>query len=141
MIRKTAWTALVGGVATLLLAPAAAWFLDSRHGLDVQMITPLDGGLVALNKAGWFRGEDVVQVYGIANGGRIRIVFPESSRIIVPEEDPALLLYTVDKQKGENPLQARTLWFFSKWFMIGGGAAALAGLAGVKLLGTGRPAA
>ena len=73
-----------------------------------------------MNKILWRKGESIAEIYGIPSNEKIRIAFPEESKIIVPEEDPSLTLYRVNKQKGENPLQTKTLWTFLP-FIEGGG--------------------
>jgi hypothetical protein len=44
-------------------------------------------------------------------------------KFVHPEELPSLTLLPVDKQKGENPLQVKTVYFFAHRMMIGGVAA------------------
>ncbi len=134
MIRKLAGAVLLGGAALAVLAPAAAALLAST-AREVQMISPLDPSVVELNRAMWSKGEPVVALYGSPVGARLSIVFVRAENLVVPPEDPSLVLYKVDKQKGENPLQVRTLWFFATWIAAGGAAAALAGLAVRKFSG------
>ena len=69
----------------------------------------------------WKKGEPIVDIYGTPTTQPMRIIFAEQSRIIVPEEDRSLTLYTVNKQSGENPLQTKTLWFFAQIIIIAGG--------------------
>jgi hypothetical protein len=112
--------ALVLGVAGLVLAPAAALILPAAFGRTVQIVaTPNEPEIVEVNRAMWSKGEPVAPIYGTPIGKPMRIVFPDMSRLIVPAEDPSLTLYTVDKSKNQNPLQAQTLWFFAKFGMIG----------------------
>jgi len=50
------------------------------------------------------------------------LVLFEQTGLIRPPQDPKLALLPVDKQQGENPLQAKTVWFVAKWASIGSGA-------------------
>ena len=121
--------AMGSGVALAILAPLAGAAMSAVWGREVILISPHDPGVIELEKISWTQGEPVVDLYGIQNGGVTRVIFPDPDRIIVPEEDPSLTLLKVDKQAGENPLQAQTVWFFVKWLVIGGLAAAAAAFA------------
>jgi hypothetical protein len=100
-----------GGLLGLLLAAVLVWGL----GKDVVLITPHDPSSVEVNKALYVPGESVADIYGIPASRPVRVIAPGSDRLIRPEEDPGLLLMTVDKQAGENPLQAQTVWFFARF--------------------------
>jgi hypothetical protein len=100
-----------GGVLALLAAAVLVWGL----GKDVTLITPHDASSVEVNKALFSPGDPVAEIYGNPVSQPVKVILPSSDRLIRPEEDPDLLLMTVDKQKGENPLQAQTVWFFSKF--------------------------
>lgn len=120
--------ALVLGVAGLVLAPAAALMVPAAFGRTVQLLTtPNAPEIVEVNRALWSKGEPVAPIYGTPIGKPMRVVFPDKSRLIVPPEDPSLSLYTVDKSKNQNPLQAQTLWFFAKFAMMGSAIMAGAG--------------
>ena len=132
--------AMGSGVALAILSPLAGAAMSAVWGREVILISPHDPGVIELEKISWVQGEPVVDLYGIQNGGVTRVIFSDPDRIIVPEEDPSLILLKVDKQAGENPLQAQTVWFFVKWLVIGGLAAAAAafGLRQVLRLRSGR---
>jgi hypothetical protein len=53
---------------------------------------------------------------------RTRVLFPRAERLLVPPEDPALTLLKIDKQAGDNPLQAVTVAFFARQFALGAAA-------------------
>ncbi|MBI3097629.1 MAG: hypothetical protein HYY93_05190 [Planctomycetes bacterium] len=130
MKHRIALFAVALGAGAAVLAPASAAALSWGWGREVVMISPHASEAVELNRALWTRGEPVAPVYGIPSAGPVRVVFAEAGRVIVPAEDPGLTLYTVDKQGGENPLQAQTLWFFARLVSVAG-----AGLALMAVLG------
>jgi hypothetical protein len=100
-----------GGILVLLVGAVLVWGL----GKEVTLITPHDPSAVEVNKALFTPGDSVADLYGIPSSEPLRVVLPKPDRLIRPDEDPDLLLLSVDKQKGENPLQAQTIWFFSKF--------------------------
>jgi hypothetical protein len=126
---RLAKAALGLGAAGLLMALAGFWVLPAAFGRTVTLVTtPNAPDIVDVNRAMWSKGEPVAPIYGTPVGEPMRILFPEKSRIIVPPEDPTLTLYTVDKSKGENPLQEQTARYVST--IMGAGSLVLL-LAGV----------
>jgi len=121
--------ALVLGAIGLVAAPLAAWILTAAFGRTITLLaTPNAPDIVAMNRTMWAKGEPVAPIYGTPIGEPMTILFAEPSRLIVPPEDPSLTLYTVDKAKGQNPLQSQTVWFFVTFAMIGSGVLLLAGI-------------
>src|SRR5258707_5596523 len=106
MLKRIGILAIGVGVVILIGALALGIILPWAWGHDVIMISPHAPDVVELNRISWTKGENVVDIYGIQNGGKTRIVFTDPGRIIVPEQDSSLLLYRVDKQSGNNPLHA-----------------------------------
>ena len=51
------------------------------------------------------------------------MLFVPQDKFVHPEELPTLTLLPVDKQKGENPLQLKTVYFFAQKTLIGSAAA------------------
>jgi len=129
MLKLLVKLAVIGGTALTLAALLAGIVLPAAYGRDVILISPNSPDVVELNKLSWTKGDKVVEIYGIQNGEKVRVLFTDPARIIVPEQDPSLTLYKVNKQAGENPLQAQTVAFLAKWLALGGLAAALGGLA------------
>jgi hypothetical protein len=131
------------GLASLgaaVLTPAAAWGLDRFAGRDVILILPHAVRTVEINRATREAGESAASLYGTPVGGdpsstpegaaatrprTTRIVFARADRLVRPPEDPTLLLFKVDKQAGENPLQAMTLHYVGKWVAVAAGVAGL----------------
>ena len=97
-----------GGAALLLLAAAG---LDLALGEQVLLIAPHDAGIVELNRMLYLPEDPVVEIYGNPLSAPVRVILRARDRLIQPSEEPTLLLLPVDKRKGENPLQAKTVWF------------------------------
>lgn len=72
----------------------------------------------------------VAGLYGNVIGEPDRFLFVPEEKFLHPDELPELRLLPVDKQAGEDPLQARTVFFFAPWF-AGGFAAGGAALLGI----------
>ena len=116
------------GAAALVLLTAV--IVDRTLGQGVLIISPHDPSTVELNRALYAPGDSVAELYGNPLSKPVRVILPSPENLIRPEEDTSLLLLRVDKQKGENPLQAKTIWFFGKFAVIG---LSLIGLAGFAL--------
>ncbi|MDY0005091.1 MAG: hypothetical protein RBU30_27580 [Polyangia bacterium] len=121
----------IGALAALGLAaaaPVAAWAMDRFLGVTVQPVTPAAPEAVALNRTLHEKGQSVAEIYGIPSGRKMRVLFPKEGSLVRPAEDPSVRLLLIDKQRGDNPLQVKTLWFVA--WRAGAGLAAL-GLAGL----------
>jgi len=116
-----------GGAAVVL---AGAMLVVGLLGREVVLIAPFDESTVELNRALHSPGDPVAEIYGNPVGQTVRVIAPDKDRLVRPAEKPSLLLLQVDKQKGENPLQAQTIWFFSKFVVP---AFAVIGVAGLFL--------
>ena len=49
----------------------------------------------------------------------MRVLFVDADKIVRPDENPSLRLLLLDKQQGDNPLQAKTVWFMA-WRALAG---------------------
>jgi hypothetical protein len=127
LLRRLAFMAGFGGLAVGLIAVIAT---DRALGEEVLMIAPHKPSVVELNRMLYADGDPVAPLYGNPMSEQTRVVMPSEDRLLRPEEDPTLLLFRVDKQRGENPLQTQTLWFFAKFVLPG---LALVGLLGFAL--------
>jgi hypothetical protein len=111
---RIAKAALFLGVAGLVFSAVAAFALPAAFGRTVVLVaTPNAPEIINANRALWMAGDPVAPIYGTPIGEPMRILFVDEKRIIVPPEDPSLTLYTVDKNKGQNPLQAQTVRFLA----------------------------
>lgn len=100
-----------GAILVLLLVTG----IDRVLGQDVLLIQAHDEGTVELNHSLFLEGDPVAEIYGNPLSQAVRVISPAKSRLLRPVEDESLLLLRVDKGAGENPLQAQTLWFFTKF--------------------------
>lgn len=116
---------VVAGFGGAVLALSLAMAIDRGLGEDVRLISPHDSSTVQVNQALWVAGDPVADIYGNPLSSPVRVISPDADRMTRPQEDRSLVLLSVDKQRGENPLQARTVWLFAKAGAIG---LALAGL-------------
>ena len=67
----------------------------------------------------------VMRIYGSQTDEPTRVLFVPKEKFIHPEELPGLTLLPVDKAKGENPLQEKTVYFFASRSVLGFVAAGL----------------
>lgn len=114
------------GAAGLLVAAAAipvGAALDRVAGRDVVLVLPFPPEVVELNRATREPGDSVAGLYGTPVGGDLpgaagprvtRVLFPREDRVFRPEEDPTLLVMRLDKQAGDNPLQAMTVAYAAR---------------------------
>src|SRR5258708_18829552 len=114
MVKRMGLLAIGVGVVISIGALGLGIIIPWAWGKDVIMISPHAPDVVDLNRISWTKGENAGDIYGIQNGGKTRIVFTDPGRIIVPEQDSSLLLYRVDKQSVNNPLQGRTVTSLSR---------------------------
>ena len=112
------------------LAYPAAWGI-ARTATEAILITPFHPSKVVVNRemdAPDKKDPDfekkVAALYGIVSEKKL-VVFVPKERFLHPEEMPEMTLLPIDKDKGENPLQLQTIYFFAKWTVTGAGAAAI----------------
>ena len=123
-LRRFAFVLGFGGATLALLV---AFGVDRLLGKDVWIIAPHSPETIELNRALYEPDDPVADLYGNSLSEPVRVILPSGEQLIRPEEDPSMVLLKVDKQAGENPLQASTLWFFVKYLSP---ALALLGLVG-----------
>lgn len=112
----------------LILILIGAGMIDRFYSKEVLIISPKPQDVVELERMMWMPGDPVADIYGIPTDHPVKVVMPDSTRIIRPEEDPSLVLLAVDKQQGDNPLQVQTVWFITTRLAIGLGLMSLLGL-------------
>jgi len=122
--------ALIAGFGGALFALGLAMIIDRGFGEDVRLISPHDASTVQVNRALYAPGDPVAEIYGNPLSKPVRVIAPDPDRLVRPDEDASAVLLAVDKQRGENPLQARTVWLFAKAGALG---LALLGLAALAL--------
>lgn len=125
-VAALALAAVAYPVAAGLAATATEAWLISPHA---PAMVELNRALETPDKAAPDHARRVAQLYGVPSSEPIRVVFVPKERFLRPVELPSLTLLPVDKSKGENPLQVRTLYFFAGWTVVGGaGSGVLLGL-------------
>ena len=119
-------------LAVAVLAYPAVWIL-AAGATDVYLIAAKSPQMVQANQA-LFDARDpkesdaayhkrVMEIYGNPIDHTDAVVFVAKEKLVHPVEAPTLTLLPVDKEKGENPLQVKTLYYFAKYVMMGSGAA------------------
>ncbi len=121
--------ALVAGFGGALLVLGLAVTLDRGLGEEVLLISPHESSTVEVNRALHAPGDPVAEIYGNPLSNPVRVIWPDPERMLRPEEDRSLVLLAVNKQRGENPVQARTVWLFAETAALGLALLGLAALA------------
>jgi len=75
--------------------------------------------------------DEVLRIYGVPTDETTQVVFWPKEKFIHPKQLPGITILPVYKEKGENPLQVKTVFFFATRMGLG------AGLVGVLLAGIG----
>jgi hypothetical protein len=120
--------------ACTILAYPAVWGI-STTATEAYFITPFDAKRVEINR-GMFQLDEpnpaspdyprkVMAIYGLPNAEPDRVVLVSQEKFLRPPELPSLTLLPVDKAKGENPLQEKTIYFLARWTVRGAGSAGL----------------
>ncbi len=73
----------------------------------------------------------VMSIYGSQTDEPTKVLFVAEDKFVRPPELPTLVLLPIDKQKGENPLQVKTVFFFATRTIAG------AAVVGIVLLSAG----
>lgn len=118
--------AALGAFGSAALALLAAWSLDRFVAVTVQPVVRAAPEAVQLNRTLHESGQDVAAIYGVPSGRPMRVLFPSKENVVRPPENPRLRLLLIDKQRGENPLQVKTVWFVA--WRLGAGLAVLGAL-------------
>jgi hypothetical protein len=128
----------VGAILTgLVIVPIVASVIKSG-AVDVYLLTPHAPDVVTVNRELWdFDTPDpkttkdydrkLMEIYGLPNESKDSLVLIDKSKLVYPagknkdgtEKRPDLVFLPVDKQKGENPLQAKSVDFFARLIRIG----------------------
>lgn len=111
--RATRWLrrGAVAAVCAAVVAVLGAAIVDRLFATEVLFISPKPDDLVQLDRALWQPGQPVAPIYGVPAERPSRVVGVDSDALIRPAEDPSLLLLKVDRQRGDQPLQTKTVWF------------------------------
>lgn len=124
ILGTTSAVALLGSLLMLL----GAIFVDRVLSTEVLFISPKPADVVRMDRELWEPGQSIAEIYGVPASQPSRVVLPDPALLIQPREDPSLVLMQVDKSKGENPLQTKTVWFVAVRAALGGVLLAMIGL-------------
>ncbi len=122
----------IGAIAAVVVAVIVwpvAWYMDST-AQTVHFISPLDEAAVEVNKFTFEEDaeenptdEDIIAIYGSKSGSDPeRIVFPDDSKIIRPDERKSLTLYAIEGDS--RPLQSQFVFYMTRVVSIGAAVAA-----------------
>lgn len=68
----------------------------------------------------------VLRIYGNPTDETTKVVFWPADKFIHPKQLPGITILPLDKEKGENPLQVKTVFFFASRGALGAAAAGVA---------------
>jgi len=126
------------GVLSLIFAALvypAAWVI-AGGATEAYMIAGKDPGTFQMNeelfdppkgasKESKDYRDEVLRIYGVPTDETTRVLFWPAEKFIHPKQLPGLTILPVYKEKGENPLQVKTVFFFATRMALG---AAIVGL-------------
>lgn len=121
------FAALVYPVAGIVASGAVEAYIiagkdKSAVDIDRQIFEPPKG---AAKDSPAYR-KAVIEIYGSGADEPTKVLFVPAEKFLRPAELPTLVLLPVDKNKGENPLQVKTVYFFAS--RMAAGAAAVGAL-------------
>ena len=128
----------IGAILTgLVIVPLVARGIKST-AVEVYQLTPHAPDAVGVNLDMWNLDtpdpaktpdydRQLLRIYGIPNDNKDVLVLIDKSKLVYPagknkdgtEKRPDLVFFPVDKQKGEEPLQAKTVDFAVPWVRNG----------------------
>ena len=122
----------IAALSFAALVYPAVWILDST-AVEAWQIEPFEPDIVEINRlldapspSDPDYRRKVAGLYGNAIGEPDRFLFVPPEKYVYPVEIPELRLLPVDKQEGDDPLQAKTVYFFAPWLLGGAGAVGVA---------------
>lgn len=128
----------IGAIVTgLVVVPLVASLLKSG-AVTVYQLTPHAPDVVVVNRDLWNfdppnpattkdYDRKLMEIYGIPNENKDVLVLVDKNKLVYPagknadgtEKRPDLVFLPVDKQKGENPLELKTVEFAAPWVRLG----------------------
>jgi hypothetical protein len=128
-------------IAGLASGAVAAYIIPAKDPATVELERTLFDPK-GMDKASPKYRHAVISLYGTAAPSiePTPVVFVPASKLVRPIEAPDLVLLPVDKEKGENPMQVKSLWFFAPYLAGGAAAAGIAFLLLGVFLGRKKPA-
>ena len=131
-MRSLARLGWIVALAVAALTYPAVWVL-SAGATDAYLIAAKSPQMVQANQALFDAREPqesdaayrkrVMEIYGNPVDYQTPVLFVSREKFVHPKEAPDLVLLPVDKEKGENPLQLKSLYFFARYVAMGSFAA------------------
>jgi hypothetical protein len=120
------FAALVYPVALGVAGSATeAYMIAGKDPGTFQMNEELFDPPKGASKDGKEYRDEVLRIYGVPTDETTKVVFWPAEKFIHPKQLPGITILPVYKEKGENPLQVKTVFFFATRMALG---AAIAGL-------------
>jgi len=124
-----ALAALAFPVAAILASSATeAYLISGKDPVAIEVEKELFEAPKGASKDSKEYREAVLRIYGVPVDEPTKVVFWPAEKFIHPAQLPSLTVLPVYKDKGDNPLQVKTLYFFA------GRMAVAAGVAGIVML-------
>jgi hypothetical protein len=121
------FAALVYPVAGIIAAGAVeAYLISGKDPSAVKVEQEIFEAPKGAGKDSKTYRDAVMSIYGSVTDDPTKVLFVSADRFVHPKELPSLTLLPIDKQKGENPLQVKTVYFFAS--RMAAGAAAVGAL-------------
>ncbi len=128
-------SALVYPIAGILASGAVeAYLISAKDPSAVKVEQEIFEAPKGVSKDSKVYRDAVMGIYGSVTDEPTKVLFVPAEKFVRPKELPTLTLLPIDKQKGENPLQVKTVYFFAS--KTTGGAAAFGALFALAALFT-----
>ncbi len=126
------FAALVYPAAGLVASGAVeAYLISAKDPSAVKVEQEIFEAPKGVSKDSKAYRDAVMGIYGSVTDDPTKVLFVPAEKFVRPRELPTLTLLPIDKQKGENPLQVKTVYFFASKTAAGAAVfAALFALAG-----------
>ena len=119
--------ALIYPIAGILASGAVeAYLISAKDPSAVKVEQEIFEAPKGVSKDSKAYRDAVMGIYGSVTDDPTKVLFVPAEKFVRPKELPTLTLLPIDKQKGENPLQVKTVYFFAS--KTAGGAAAFGAL-------------
>jgi len=138
LLAKLGWMGAL--LVAVMIYPTVA--VVASGAIDAYIVAAKPESMVKFNKDNFeprdpkmsdaeFR-KRIMEVYGNAVDYSTPVLFVPKENFIRPAEAPDIIILPVDKEKGENPLQVKSLYFFAK-YIVTVASVAFAALLGLHL--------
>jgi hypothetical protein len=127
-------------VAAILASGATeAYLISGKDPSAIEVEKELFEAPKGVSKDSKEYREAVLRIYGVPVDEPTKVVFWPPEKFIHPAQLPSLTVLPVYKDKGDNPLQVKTLYFFAGRIAVAAGATGMVLLAAWRLAATRPP--